>query len=72
MPAFLFEKKFIHKICHLLNPKAFVLLNTMMLSKKQKQLNLDFTNNFDSKLYTVTKMNKIEKTNELILIESKF
>lgn len=72
MPDFLFEFFFINRICFLLNPKGHILFNTMLLNDKQKQLNLDFVKNFDPKKYTVTKFNKMEKTNELILIESKF
>ncbi|MBC7844878.1 MAG: fused MFS/spermidine synthase [Flavobacterium sp.] len=72
MPNFLFEKFFIDRICYLLNPKGFILFNTMMLNDNQKQLNLDFFNAFDASKYTVTKLHKIEELNELIVIESKF
>lgn len=71
MPNFLFEFFFINRICFLLNPKGHILFNTMLLNDKQKQNNLDYVKNFDSKKYTVTKFSKMEKTNELILIESK-
>lgn len=72
MPNFLFEKFFIDRICFLLDSKGFVLFNTMVLNDKQKKLNLDFFNAFDSSKYTVTKLHKIEELNELIVIESKF
>ncbi|POY36879.1 spermidine synthase [Flavobacterium alvei] len=71
MPDFLFEFFFINKICFLLNPKGHILFNTMLLNKQQRELNLDYVKNFDPKKYTVTLYNKMEKTNELILIESK-
>jgi spermidine synthase len=71
MPNFLFEFFFINRICFLLNPKGHILFNTMLLNDKQKQNNLDYVKNFDPKKYTVTKFSKMEKTNELILIESK-
>ena len=71
MPDFLFETNFKNQICFLLNPKGFVLFNTMLLNAKQKQQHLDYIKNFDSNHYKVTKFNKLEETNELILIESK-
>jgi spermidine synthase len=71
MPDFLFETLFVNRICFLLNPKGFVLFNTMLLNAKQKQQHLDYIKNFDPNLYKVTKFNKLEETNELILIESK-
>jgi len=71
MPNFLFEAFFIDRICYLLNPKGFVIFNTMILNDKQKQLNLDFFNAFDITLYAVTKLHKMEELNELIVIESK-
>jgi len=72
MPNFLFEKFFIDRICYLLNSKGFILFNTMVLNDKQKQLNLDFFNAFDTSKFTVTKLHKMEELNELIVIENKF
>lgn len=71
MPNFLFETFFIHRICDLLQPKGFILFNTMVLNEKQEQLNLDFINVFDSTKYTVTKLHKVDELNELIIVESK-
>ena len=72
MPNFLFEKFFIDRICFLLKPKGCILFNTMVLSDKQKQLNLDFFNAFDANKYKVNRLHKIEELNELIIIESLF
>ncbi|MDD5149463.1 MAG: fused MFS/spermidine synthase [Flavobacterium sp.] len=72
MPDFLFEKKFIEKTCSLLNSKGFILFNTMILNKNQRQLNSDYIKNFDSNKYTIIQLNKMEETNELIIVESKF
>lgn len=71
MPDFLFKKVFIDRICHLLNSKGCIIFNTMIINKNQRKLNLDYTKSFDSKTYTVTILNKIEKTNELIIVENK-
>ena len=72
IPDFLFEFFFINRICYLLKPNGLILFNTMLLNYKQKQLNLNYVTNFNSKKYNVTTYNKMDKTNELILIESKF
>ncbi|WP_310560715.1 methyltransferase domain-containing protein [Flavobacterium sp.] len=72
MPDFLFEYFFISRICFLLKPKGIILFNTMLLKAKQKQINANYITNFDAKKYIVSKINKADKTNELILIESKF
>lgn len=72
MPNFLFEKFFIDRICFLLNPKGFILFNTMLLSEQQKQLNQDFFDAFDTTKFAVTKLRKIEELNELMIIESRF
>ncbi len=72
MPDFLFEFFFINRICFLLKPKGIILFNTMVLKVKQKQINANYITNFDAKKYSVSKINKFDDTNELILIESKF
>ena len=71
MPNFLFEKFFTDRLCLILNPKGYILFNTMLLNDKQKQLNSNFFNAFDTSKYTVTKLHKIEEFNELMVIESK-
>lgn len=72
MPNFLFETFFINRICYLLQPKGFILFNTIVLNGKQKQLNLDFFNAFDVSQYIVTKLHKVDEMNEMIVVESKF
>jgi spermidine synthase len=72
MPGFLFEFFFITQICFLLKSKGVILFNTMVLNGQQKQFNADYIKNFNAKKFTVSKINKIDETNELILIESKF
>lgn len=72
MPNFLFQSYFINRICFLLNPKGFILFNTMVLNKNQKKINLDYISNFDSKKYKIKNIKKMDETNELILIENIF
>jgi spermidine synthase len=71
MPNFLFETFFINRICELLNPNSFILFNTMILTEKQKQINLNYIKSFDVNKYNSRKLHLIDETNELILIESK-
>jgi spermidine synthase len=71
MPDFLFEKVFKDRVCQILNTKGCILFNTMIVNKNQKQLNLDYIKSFDSTNYSITKLNKMEETNELIIIENK-
>ena len=54
MPNFLFETFFINRICDLLQPKGFILFNTMKLNDKQKKLNAKFLNAFNTAQYSVT------------------
>ena len=72
MPNFLFETFFINRICDLLQPKGYILFNTMVLSDKQKKLNAEFLNAFNAAQYSVTKLHKVEELNELIIVEQKF
>lgn len=72
MPSFLFETFFTDRLCLLLNSKGFILFNTMLLNEKQKQLNRNFFNAFETSKYKVTELHKLEEFNELIVIESKF
>ncbi|WP_396171600.1 spermidine synthase [Flavobacterium sp.] len=69
MPDFLFEFFFVNRICFLLKPKGRILFNTMLLNNSDRQRNLQYVTHFNPKKYTVSTFNKIDKTNELILIE---
>lgn len=48
MPAFLFESTFINRICALLQPKGFILFNTMLTNSDQKKINLELMSKFNS------------------------
>jgi len=45
---------------------------TLVLNNKQKQINLDYINFFETNKYNIKKINITDKTNELMLIERKF
>jgi predicted O-methyltransferase YrrM len=69
MPSFLFEFFFVNRACFLLKPKGLILFNTMVLNDNNKKRNLQYMKQFDPKKYNISTINKIDKTNELILIE---
>lgn len=68
MPNFLFEDFFINRINFLLNVNGFILFNTMTLTKKEKQRNLDYNAHF-SEDYSVRMYPKVEDHNELFTIK---
>ena len=68
MPNFLFEDFFINRINFLLNVNGFILFNTMTLTKKDKQRNLDYRAHF-SEDYSVRMYPKVEDHNELFTIK---
>ncbi|MGL2994509.1 spermidine synthase [Flavobacterium sp. TSSA_36] len=69
MPNFLFESFFIHPLAALLNPKGFILFNTMLLKKSDEERNKNFMTHFDLKQYKINAIPRIEMHNELILIQ---
>lgn len=68
MPNFLFEDFFINRINFLLNVNGFILFNTMTLTDKEKQRNLNYKAHFDGD-YSVRMYPKVEDHNELFTIK---
>lgn len=68
MPNFLFEDFFINRINFLLNVNGFILFNTMTLSEKDKDRNLDYRSKFTSD-YSVRMYPKVEDHNELFTVK---
>lgn len=68
MPNFLFEDFFINRINFLLNVNGFILFNTMTLTKKEIERNLNYRARFD-KEYSVRMYPKVETHNELFTIK---
>lgn len=71
MPNFLFEKFFINRIGSLLNDHGFILFNTMILNEKQDHRNEKYLIEFNNKPFTVKKIPRVERHNELIVIEKR-
>ena len=69
MPNFLFETFFIDRICFLLKSKGFILFNTMLLNKKENLRNYKLISEFKKENFTIKSIPRVEKHNELIVIE---
>lgn len=69
MPNFLFEKFFMDRIGYLLRPKGHILFNTMTLDSKHDQRNEKYLVEFNNKPYKVKAIPRVERHNELIIIE---
>lgn len=69
MPNFLYETFFTDQICFLLQKKGFVLFNTMLLNEKHNTRNLKYITEFNAVDYAVKSIPRVERHNELIVIE---
>ena len=69
MPNFLFEKFFINRTCFLLKSKGIILFNTMILEEKHNLRNENFISEFETQLYLIKKVPRLEHHNEVIIIE---
>lgn len=69
MPNFLFESFFIDRICFLLKSKGFILFNTMLLNKDENLRNEKLISEFKIVNFTIKSIPRVEKHNELIVIE---
>ena len=68
MPNFLFEDFFINRINSLLKVNGFILFNTMTLTKKDFDRNLNYRARFDAN-YSIRMYPKVEAHNELFTIK---
>ena len=71
MPDFLFEDSFQKQICELLDKKGIILFNTMCLTDKDRLRNKEYLSNINSEFYSLRTIPRIERYNELIIIEKK-
>ena len=69
MPNFLFEKFFIQRLSALLNTHGYVLFNNMILDEKQNQRNKQYIAEFNTLSCKVYALSRIERHNELIVVE---
>lgn len=69
MPNFLFETFFINRICFLLKSKGFILFNTMLLNNADNLRNQKLIADFNQKNFSIISIPRVEKHNELIVIE---
>jgi spermidine synthase len=69
MPNFLFQSYFVNQVCSLLNNRGFVLFNTMLLNEKQNHRNVKYISEFNIPNFKIKTIPRVEKHNELIVIE---
>jgi predicted membrane-bound spermidine synthase len=71
MPDFLFEDSFQKSICELLEEKGIILFNTMCITNKDSLRNKEYVANINLELYNLRTIPRVERYNELIIIEKK-
>jgi len=71
MPNFLFETFFTDRICFLLNSKGVILFNTMLLNENHNKRNSEYFKSFNDEDFVVRSIPRVERHNELIVIEKK-
>lgn len=69
MPNFLFETFFINHTASLLKKNGFILFNTMIIKENDNDRNKKFIANFDNVNFKINSIPRIERHNELILIQ---
>ena len=69
MPVFLFETAFIENTISHLNPCGYLLFNTMINSKIDKERNKHYLSYFNSEEFTTYSLPKVEVYNELIVVK---
>jgi spermidine synthase len=68
IPNFLFEDFFINRINYLLKTNGFILFNTMVISNKDEERNIEYKTKFN-KNYSLRMYPKVETHNELFTIK---
>ncbi|KAB1158062.1 spermidine synthase [Flavobacterium luteum] len=69
MPNFLFERFFTDRLDIILSNFGIILFNTMIVEENQNKRNLNYISGFNAKKYTVRTIPRVERHNELIIIE---
>ena len=69
MPNFLFEKFFTDRLDMILNNFGIIIFNTMIVEEIQDKRNLNYIAGFNTKKYSVRTIPRVERHNELIIIE---
>ncbi|AJH14872.1 spermidine synthase [Myroides profundi] len=69
MPDFLFERYFVEQIQKILNPKGFILFNTIVLTEEDENRNEQFYTLFPKENYSIRSYPKQQKYNVLLTIK---
>lgn len=69
MPSFLFETFFQNRLTEILNPKGFILFNTMLLKEIDTVRNQNYLHFYDPLKFKVATLPRVEEHNELIVVQ---
>lgn len=69
MPSFLFETFFQDRLTEILNPKGFILFNTMLLKEIDTVRNQNYLHFYDLSKFKVATLPRVEEHNELIVVQ---
>jgi len=69
MPSFLFETFFQNRLTEILNPKGFILFNTMLLKEIDTVRNQNYLQFYDPSIFKVATLPRVEEHNELIVVQ---
>jgi spermidine synthase len=69
MPFFLFDEDFVSSTTKILSKNGFIIFNTMVTKKSEEVRNLEYISFFNDTLFEISKISKLEKFNELIIIK---
>ncbi len=69
MPFFLFDEEFAFSTAKILSKNGHIIFNTMVTKKSEEVRNLEYISFFDENLFEISKISKLEKFNELIIIK---
>lgn len=69
MPSFLFETFFQNRLTEILNPKGFILFNTMLLKEIDTVRNQNYLRFYDPSIFKVATLPRVEEHNELIVVQ---
>jgi spermidine synthase len=69
MPFFLFDEDFVISTTKILSKNGFIIFNTMVTKKSEEERNLEYISFFDEHVYEISKISKLERFNELLIIK---
>lgn len=71
MPNFLFESFFVNRLGEIVSKGGMILFNTMILNETDNTRNLKYITDINPSLFAVSVLPRVEKHNEIIVLERK-